>query len=322
MNPEFYGNLYRQYQTYVRTYDPARPVRKICCGPNVDDYEWTEKTLETCFRRAPKERHGFMDGISLHYYVHPEGWERKGSATEFDTETFYKTLAKAFYMGELIDRHSAILARYDPEGQVGLIVDEWGTWHTVEPGTNPGFLYQQNTMRDALVAAMTLNIFNKRAGRVRMANIAQMVNVLQSVLLTEGARMVKTPTYHVFDLYKEHQDAELLESYLVTENIGAGEWSVPDLSESASVSADGTVHITIANLHPEREREVETELSGCAVEGVTGRLLRGDMRAMNTFDAPDNVTVTPFENVENGKTALRFTLPACSVLALTVQLKR
>ena len=197
MNPEFYANEYRRYQTYVRDYKKNHHVEKICCGANVDDYEWTEKVMETCFRRTPEGHHGFMDGLALHYYVHPEGWEIKGSATDFNEEVWYKTLNKALYMQELIEKHGAIMDKYDPEKNVGMIVDEWGTWFTAEPGTNPGFLYQQNTMRDALVAGITLNIFNKHSDRVKMANLAQMVNVLQAVLLTEGEKVIKTPTSYL-----------------------------------------------------------------------------------------------------------------------------
>mgnify|MGYP000684982437 FL=1 len=172
-----------------------------------------------------------MDGLSLHYYTVPETWDHKGSATEFAEKDWYKTMKKTMYMEELIRRHSAIMDQYDPDKKVGMIVDEWGTWYDVEPGTNPGFLYQQNTMRDALVAGINLNLFNKHSDRVKMANIAQMVNVLQSMILTEGEKMVKTPTYHVFDLYQVHQENDLLASSLETEQVGLeDEYMVPNLS--------------------------------------------------------------------------------------------
>ncbi|MGN1188361.1 MAG: alpha-N-arabinofuranosidase, partial [Lachnospiraceae bacterium] len=244
MTPEFYGNMYRRYQTYVRNYHPDAPIQKICCGANVDDYNWTDKVMSTCFA-APAFLHGFMEGLSLHYYTHPEGWEIKGSSTDFDEKVWYKTLSKTMYIEELIEHHAAIMDKYDKEHKVGIIVDEWGTWYTCEPGTNPGFLYQQNTMRDALVAGINLNIFNKHCDRVKMANIAQMVNVLQSVLLTEGDKMIKTPTYHVFNMYKYHQDAELLDSFIQTEKIGLEEqYMVPNLNESVSLGKDGRIHIT------------------------------------------------------------------------------
>ena len=157
MNPEFYGNMYRRYQTFVRDYDGNKKIRKIACGANSDDYEWTQEVMKACFRRISPQQHGMMDGLSLHYYTVPETWDHKGSATEFAEKDWYKTMKKTMYMEELIRRHSAIMDQYDPDKKVGMIVDEWGTWYDVEPGTNPGFLYQQNTMRDALVAGINLN---------------------------------------------------------------------------------------------------------------------------------------------------------------------
>ena len=319
MRPSYYGDLYRRYQTYVRNYHKDHTISKICCGANVDDYEWTRGVLETTHDHAEEKFHGFMDGLSLHYYVHPEGWEIKGSATDFDEKTWYKTLAKTLYMEELIRMHSAIMDQYDPKKKLGLIVDEWGTWYTVEPGTNPGFLYQQNTMRDALVACLNLNIYNKHSDRVKMAAIAQMVNVLQSVILTEGPQMVKTPTWHVFDLFKEHQDAQLVESRIETEMIGEEEeWMVPNLSESASVSADGKLQITLGNLSVTEDYPVSTQITGYAGRKVSARILTGAMRDKNTFEAPDTVASREFElTIGNGN--LEFTIPACSVLHITVE---
>ena len=320
MNPEFYGNMYRRYQTYVRCYDSKKPIKKIACGPNVDDYEWTEEVMKATFRRCASDQHGFMDGLSLHYYTHPGGWEHKGSATEFDEKIWYQTMKKTWYMDELIRRHGAIMDKYDPQKQVGMIVDEWGTWFDVEPGTNPGFLYQQNTMRDALVAGINLNIFNKHSDRVKMANIAQMVNVLQSVILTEGAQMVKTPTYHVFDMYKYHQDAQLLDSTLETELVGLEECNmVPNLSESVSEDADGVLHITMTNLDLEKDYTIDTTILGRKASEITAQIVTGKMNAKNTFEDPDQVTVKSFDGVEQVHGGIRFTIPACSVLHIAVK---
>ena len=320
MTPEYYGNLYRRYQTYVRDYNQDKKIFKIACGPNVDDYEWTEGVMKTCFRHCPENMHGFMDGLSLHYYTHPEGWQIKGSATDFDDKVWYKTLAKTLYMETLLNRHGAIMDKYDPEKQVGLIVDEWGTWFTVEPGTNPGFLYQQNTMRDALVAGINLNLFNRHSDRVKMANIAQLVNVLQSVILTDGPEMIKTPTYHVFKMYSAHQDATLVDSYIETEKIGLEEeYMVPNLSESASVDADGKLQITIVNLSATESYPVETRLIGFSGEKVSAEILCEEMHAKNTFEDPNAVEVKPFDGVEKVHGGLKFTIPACSVLHITVE---
>lgn len=320
MNPEFYGNMYRRYQTYVRNYAGNKSIQKIACGANVDDYEWTEEVMKTTFRRNVPGQHGFMDGLSLHYYTHPGGWENKGSATDFDEKMWYQTMKKTWYMEELITRHGAIMDQYDPKKEVGMIVDEWGTWFDVEPGTNPGFLYQQSTMRDALVAGINLNIFNKHSDRVKMANIAQMINVLQAVILTEGDKMIKTPTYHIFDMYKYHQDAELLDSMLETQIVGVEEENmVPNLSESVSVDAEGVMHITMTNLDLEHAYPIETTILGREAGEITAQIVTGEMHAMNTFEAPDCVKVETFTGVEKVHGGIQFTIPACSVLHIAIK---
>ena len=321
MTPEHYANEYRRYQTYVRNYDPDKPIQKVCCGANVDDYHWTEGVMKTCYDHTPEFLHGFMDFISLHYYVHPEGWEIKGSATEFDDEVWYKTLYKALFIEELINRHSAIIDQYDSEKKVGLSVDEWGTWYTVEPGTNPGFLYQQNTLRDALVAGISLNIFNKHSDRVRMACIAQMVNVLQAVILTEGEKMIKTPTYHVFHMYRHHQGADLLESTLTgVDEIGIGEWKVPEVTESVS-QKDGIITITLNNLSTEAVEDLEVILTGkAAYELVEANIVTSDdIHTHNTFENPEQIKEEAFRGVLISGNRMQVTLPAASVVEIRVK---
>jgi len=320
MNPEFYGNMYRRYQTFVRDYDGNKKIRKIACGANSDDYEWTQEVMKACFRRISPQQHGMMDGLSLHYYTVPETWDHKGSATEFAEKDWYKTMKKTMYMEELIRRHSAIMDQYDPDKKVGMIVDEWGTWYDVEPGTNPGFLYQQNTMRDALVAGINLNLFNKHSDRVKMANIAQMVNVLQSMILTEGEKLVKTPTYHVFDLYQVHQENDLLASSLETEQVGLeDEYMVPNLTESVSVDANGVLHITMTNVDLEKAYPVEAVLLGKEAGEIKAEIVTGHMQDKNTFEAPETVGVQGFDGVQAAKEGISFTIPACSVLHIAVK---
>ena len=320
MNPEFYGNMYRRYQTFVRDYDGNKKIRKIACGANSDDYEWTQEVMKACFRRISPQQHGMMDGLSLHYYTVPETWDHKGSATEFAEKDWYKTMKKTMYMEELIRRHSAIMDQYDPDKKVGMIVDEWGTWYDVEPGTNPGFLYQQNTMRDALVAGINLNLFNKHSDRVKMANIAQMVNVLQSMILTEGEKMVKTPTYHVFDLYQVHQENDLLASSLETEQVGLeDEYMVPNLTESVSVDANGVLHITMTNVDLEKAYPVEAVLLGKKADEIKAEIVNGHMQDKNTFEEPETVGVQGFDGVQATKEGISFTIPACSVLHIAVK---
>ena len=321
MTPEYYANLYRRYQTYVRHYDSAVPIQKICGGPNVDDTNWTKKVLDTCYASPNNpSAHGFMDGLSLHYYVHPGGWDKKGSATDFDEKTWYLTMEKALYIEELINMHSRIMDEFDPEKKIGLMVDEWGCWFDVEPGTNPGFLYQQSTMRDALVAAVSLNIFNRHCDRVKLACIAQMVNVLQSVVLTEGDKMILTPTYHVFHMYRHHQGAQLLDSELAgTETAGAGESSVPALQESVSMQEDGTVIVTIANMSVEKSYPVDLVFMEKKPESAEARILTNEMHAKNTFEEPDVVKEEDFDGVTLTERGASFTIPACSVVSLRLR---
>ena len=322
MRPQYYGDLYRRYQTYIRNYKADQPIYKICCGANADDTHWTKEVLETTFDHTPSFAHGLMDGLSLHYYTVPHDWSAKGSATDFDEKDYYLTLDKTLFMETLINRHGAIMDQYDPEKKIGMIVDEWGTWYDVEPGTNPGFLYQQNTMRDALVAGLNLNIFNKHCDRVKMANIAQLVNVLQSVILTEGEKMVKTPTYHVFHMYQCHQDAELVESFVETKKIGLEEnHMVPNLQESVSMGQDGLLHVTLVNLSLDEAQNIETVLTDASVDEVTGTILTNSMTAHNTFDAPDTVHTESFSDVKISDGNVTFTIPPCSVLHLAMKLK-
>ena len=320
MTPEHYANEYRRYQTYVRQYDDKRPIKKICCGANSDDYHWTEQVMKTCFDHTPEHLHGFMDLISLHYYTVPGPWSHKGSATDFDEECYYKTLKKAYDMEELIAKHSAIIDQYDPDKTIGLSVDEWGNWFDVEPGTNPGFLYQQNTVRDALVAGLTLNIFNKHCDRVKLACIAQMVNVLQSVILTDGEKMLRTPTYHIFHMYRHHQGAELLYSDITgVSEIGTEEFKVPDLTESVSVK-DGIITITVNNLSFSESKELDVVFAEKKdFEVVEANILTSsDVRDHNTFEDPDKVVEKSFDGYTTDG-GLKLTIPAASVVEIRLK---
>lgn len=322
MNPEHYANEYRRYQTFVKNLDPEQePIQKVCCGANVADYYWTRDVLKTCFSHVEKKAHGHMDHLSLHYYVHPKGWEIKGSATDFDEETWYQTLYKALYIEELIERHGTIMDHFDPEKKIGMAIDEWGTWYTCEPGTDPGFLYQQNTVRDALVAGITMNIFNKHCDRVKMACIAQTVNVLQAMLLTEGDKMIKTPTYHVFHMYRHHQGANLLGSELTgVEDIGMGEWLVPKVTESVS-EKDGIITMTLNNLSASDQEEVDVRFIGDRDHKVleARMVTHEDVHTYNTFDEPDKVTEQAFNGYTLEGSRMKLVLPACSVVEIRVK---
>ncbi|ETT77527.1 alpha-L-arabinofuranosidase domain-containing protein [Paenibacillus sp. FSL R7-277] len=312
MRPEFYADLYRQYQTYVRNYGDNK-IHRIACGANADDYNWTEVLMREATR--------FMDSITLHYYTLPTSdWNHKGAATGFGTDEYFTTLKKALFMDELVTRHIAIMDKYDPEKRVGLIVDEWGTWYDVEPGTNPGFLYQQNTIRDALVAGLTLNIFHKHSDRVRMANIAQTVNVLQAVILTEGEKMLLTPTYHVFNMYKVHQDAELLELTVDSPVYSYEGVEIPEVSASASVDAEGIIHVSLCNLNHASSAVLPLALRGLAGQAsVSGTTLAGaSIDAHNSFEQPEAVTPQAFSAFKLEGDTLTVELPPMSVTVLAI----
>ena len=318
MTADYYADEYRRYQTYLNYYCDNL-LYNIACGPGTSpeapNYEWTE----TLMRRAGR----MMDGLSLHYYttIGPD-WQHKGPATGFDADAYYDTMGKGYFIEELLKKHSAIMDRYDPEHRVGLIVDEWGTWFDVEPGTNPGFLYQQNTMRDAMLAGLTLNCFNKHAERVHMANIAQLINVLQAVALTDGERMILTPTYHVFDMYSVHQGAQLVQSTIATGTRKAPNgFEFPEVSESASVDSEGHLNVTLCNMALDKAMPIEMLIDQGDMMLYEGKLLTGAMGDHNTFEVPTKVESTEFDAVEWEKTAsgseVRFELPPCSVVRLT-----
>lgn len=313
MHPEYYADLYRRYQTYVRQYGDNR-LYKIAGGANVDDYRWTEVLMSKAA--------GLMDGLSLHNYTIPGSWENKKPALGFDEQDWHETMAKAFHMDELITRHSTIMDKYDPARRVGLIVDEWGTWFLPEPGTNPGFLYQQNTMRDALVAAIHLHVFHKHCARVHMANLAQMVNVLQAVVLTEGDRMLLTPTYHVLEMFKAHQDAESLAIHGSFGEYESGGKKLPQVTVSASAK-DGAINVSMANLDPANAADVRIELrvSSDAYEASGSMLAADDMTAHNTFERPDRVQQRPFDEAIWDNGVLSAQLPAASVAIVQLRPK-
>ncbi|MCX8109477.1 MAG: alpha-N-arabinofuranosidase, partial [Verrucomicrobiae bacterium] len=262
MTPEFYADEFKRFATYVRNLSGNR-VFKIACGPNGADYRWTEVLMRNAARH--------MAGLSMHYYC--GSGRRSRSATQFEEVDWFHLLRSALRMEELITKHVEIMDKYDPQKRVALIVDEWGTWHQVEPGTNPGFLYQQNTLRDAMVAAVTLNIFNQHCDRVHMANIAQTVNVLQALVLTDKEKMIVTPTYHVFEMYTPHHDATFLPSELSCVDYKFGDERIPAISVSASRNRSGTIHVSLCNLNPNEPMPIKAEIRGAQPRTATGRIL-------------------------------------------------
>jgi alpha-N-arabinofuranosidase len=311
MRAEYAADVTRRYSTFVKA--PAgQKIMRIASGASDSNYNWTEVMM--------REAGSTIDAIGVHYYTVPGGWDKKGPATGFDESQWAATLGKTLRMEEYVSRHAAIMDKYDPQKRVWLAVDEWGTWYDVEPGTNPGFLYQQNSLRDALVAAINLNIFVKHADRVKMANIAQMVNVLQAMILTDGPKMVLTPTYQVFALYRPWQDATALPIELKSPWYHKDQWAIPAVSASAVRDTAGQVHVALVNLDPNREVAVSARLAGLAATSVSGQVITAPaMDAVNSFDQPNRVAPAPFGGASMKGDSLAVTLPPKSVVMLDLR---
>ena len=312
MRPEYYADVYRQYATFIKNHSGNR-IQKLAVGSHDDNYNWTEVLMSQAAR--------YMDGLSLHYYTLPtSNWEKKGSATQFGETEWHATLVRTLRIDEFIQKHSAIMDKYDPQKRVGLMVDEWGTWYDSEPGRDMGALYQQNTLRDAVVAGANLNIFQKHAERVRMSNIAQMVNVLQAMVLTDKEKMVLTPTYHVFRMYRVHQGATMIPVDLKAPEYKLGDASVPSLNVSASRDGEGRLHLSVVNLEPARAAEIIATVSGATIKSVSGEVLTAPvLNAMNTFDRPNTVKPAPFSGYKLQGSQLILNIPAKSVVVLELK---
>ncbi|MFO7999791.1 MAG: alpha-L-arabinofuranosidase C-terminal domain-containing protein [Marinilabilia sp.] len=312
MRPEYYSDLLRQYSLYAGVYGEGQ-FQRVGCGANGDDYRWTEVVME----RAANH----MDALSVHYYTIATGdWDNKSSATGFGEELYFSALDNAMHMDDLLTRHSDVMDEYDPDKSVPLLVDEWGIWTDVEPGTEPGFLYQQNSMRDALIAALTFDIFHRHSDRVKMANIAQVVNVLQAMILTEDDKMVLTPTYHVFNMYKVHQDATHVPVDLNSESYRYEDEEIPAISGTAS-QKDGQVNVSLSNRDPHESRTVEVNLEDGETGNVEEALLltAPAFNSVNTFDDPEVVKPEAFSDYKMDGKMLSLTLPPNSIV--TFQLR-
>ena len=312
MRPEYYADLYRRYASYIHDFG-ANKVFRIAGGPSEDDYKWTEVLM--C------EAGKFMQGLSLHYYsAAGDFWQEKGSSTDFVEDGWFKTFNRSLVMEELITKHGTIMDKYDPEKKVALIVDEWGTWYNPEPGMNPAFLFQYSTLRDALVAGVNFNIFNNHSDRVRMANIAQTVNVLQSIILTEGGNMVLTPTYHAFDMYKVHFDSQLLDTVFESPKYVFEGKELPQLSVSSSQDAEGRIHVSLCNIDPNKGLDIDIDFRGCKAGEVGAKILTADaMNAGNSFDGKNEVGIAVFKGVKADGSRVRFSMPSKSIIMLEIK---
>ena len=311
MTAEHYANMYRMFATFIPSSWGRGSLWRIASGANSSDYHWTEVLM----RDIPQ---GLLEGVALHHYSC--NWEHKSSATAFTEAEYFDTMRRALAMEDLVQSHSRIMDKYDPQKKVALVVDEWGGWYDAEPGTNPAFLYQQNTMRDAMIAGVTLNVFNNHCARVKMANLAQTVNVLQAVVLTNDERIIVTPTYHVMEMYTVHHDALMLPVSVQSTQYAVGADSLPAISASASRDRNGSTHISLVNIDAHQARKVNIDIHGILCSSVTGRILTSEkVQDHNTFDQPDHVRPAEFRDALLDGSELHVTLPPVSVVVLTLR---
>jgi alpha-N-arabinofuranosidase len=320
MRPEFYADQYRRYAVYCRNYD-GHNLYKIASGASDYDYNWTRIMMDRIGDR--------MSGLSLHYYT-VKDWSNKGSATSFSNDEYYWTLGKCLQIEDVIRKHSAIMDEKDPDKKIGLLVDEWGTWWDEEPGTISGHLYQQNTMRDAMVAALTLNVFQRHTDRIKMANIAQVVNVLQSMILTDtinGGHMILTPTYHVFKMYNGFQEATALPVDVTTDSIfvqgghmtNARDCHIPTVSISAAKQKDGSLFLSLVNTSLDRKQNANIHFDNTNIRSVAGTILTAkDVKEYNDFQHPERIREVAFKGIKTKGSKLTTTLPPMSIVTIKI----
>ncbi|MES2648485.1 MAG: alpha-L-arabinofuranosidase C-terminal domain-containing protein [Bacteroidota bacterium] len=312
MKPDYYSNEYRKFSTFLSDWDNSRKIFRIASGANSADYNWTE----TLMKNIPSN---MVEGVALHHYSVID-WNKKGPSTNFDEGQYFTIMKRALFMDTLVRKHSAIMDKYDPAKKIALVVDEWGGWYEVEPGTNPGFLYQQNTMRDAMIAGITLNIFHNNADRVRMANLAQAINVLQSVILTDNEKMILTPTYHVMEMYNVHQGATLIPLTLKSSDYVFGKEKLKAVSASASKDKNGATHISLVNIDASKSQDISVDLAGIASNSITGKMLASSkLQNYNSFENPNVITPATFNGATVKAGKLNVKLPPFSVVVLELK---
>jgi len=313
MRPEYYADQYRRYQTFVKNFS-GNQIFKIACGANSANYEWTEVVM----RDLTANRRMLLQGMAPHYYCGTGSKSR--SATQFTEVDWFSNLQRALRIEDLLNGHEKIMDKYDPQKRVAIIFDEWGAWHATEPGTNPRFLYQQNSLRDAMVAGLTLNVFNNHCTRVKMSCIAQTVNVLQAMILTDGVKMLLTPTYYVYHLYRVHHDATLLPTELAGPEYAFEGDKVPAMNVSASRDGAGRVHVSLVNIDPHHAVQVKAQLQGLTAKRISGQVLTaGAITAHNTFDKPAVVEPAAFNGAKVTEGGFTATLPAKSIVGLEIE---
>jgi alpha-N-arabinofuranosidase len=308
MKVEYYANMYRQFATFMSSDN----LYRIASGASDDDYHWTEILM----KEIP---HHLLDAVALHHYSVID-WGKKGSSTNFSEQEYFTIMQRALLMEELVQKHSAIMDKYDPAKKKALIVDEWGGWYDVEPGTNPAFLFQQNTMRDAMIAGATLNIFNNHCSRVKMANLAQIINVLQAVILTNEEKIILTPTYHVMEMYNVHQDALLLPLSVISNEYILGNKKLEAISASASKDKNGVIHISLVNIDAKNAQDISMTLNGANFKTIKGRILASDkLQNYNSFENPYKIKPGAFPGVTFNGPEITLKMPPFSVMVLELK---
>jgi len=312
MKPSHYVDLYRQYANFLKSPLGTRPTL-IASGGNDNDTSWSEALSS----QVPRD----IGAISFHYYTIPgDVWRNKGPAVGFGEDQWISTLAHTLKMEDYINQNSAILDKFDQMKKIAFAVDEWGTWYDPQPGLEPGFLYQQNTLRDALVAALNFNIFHRHADRVRLAAIAQMVNVLQAMILTDGPKMLLTPTYHAFRMFIPFQDATFLPTDVQSHPYARGTYSMSAVSISAARTKQGSIAVSLVNVQPNDAIPVSVTIPGANLQRVSGQILSAAaMDARNTFENPQAVRPAPFTGATLSAGKLSLTLPPKSVIVLSLE---
>ena len=312
MKAEYYANIYRQYATFMTNWGNSDKIYRIASGASGDDYHWTEVLM----KELPA---GMFDALGLHHYSVID-WGKKGSATNFTEQEYFTTMKRALPMEELVTKHSAIMDKYDPKKKKALAVDEWGGWYDVEPGTNGAFLFQQNTMRDAMIAGSNLNIFNNHCDRVKMANLAQVVNVLQAVILTNDEKIILTPTYHVMEMYNVHHDALMLPITVTSADYTVGKEKLKAVNASASKDKNGVTHISLVNIDPKKAQDISITVNGAAYKTISGRILKSDkMQNYNSFENPNNIVPVAYDGAKLNGNKLTVKLPPVSVVVLELK---
>jgi alpha-N-arabinofuranosidase len=319
MTADYYLSQLKIYSRFVNNDNPAQTgpskMLKIAVGPGVPETEWTEAMMKGW------QHHDWswdFDGLSVHWYTTANGWPVSTPSTGFGVADYVKTLKSTLFMDEFLHKQETAMDKYDPEKKVALVVDEWGAWHAPLPGTNKDFLVQQNSLRDAILASLNLNIFARHADRVRMANIAQMVNVLQAMILTDKEKMVLTPTYYVYKMYVPFQDATFVPVNFDAGTYMQGNITLPRVDALAARDVSGKLWLEITNLDPEKPVAIDTEIASATIKSAKGETLTASaVDSVNTFDAPNTVVPKPVSaTVKNGRLTLTVEPKSVTVISL------